>query len=345
RALSLAWLAGQAPFPAGQRAALAEAERAAGLNAFQSPNASALRGGLDGAALISFRSLPDAVEILYVTPSGGKIRTLRATTGEAVAAWLRSVYGGESAVNAGDKLRDQVLDSAQDVLSGVGKYIVVGAPPYGTLAINALPEQRDGLRFLADIRSVSYYPDLDAVKAVPAKPQDDYQQTLVALCANPLEADMMKRLFPQAMVLEGPQATVAAWKANAGLARFVHVGDFPVGASGGWLLADGELTVGDLATTPLTARGGYIGGGPDPTTAYARLVAAQRAGLPDFLVGSPGPDPTFHEGMQNGFWEALNRRYSASRSLYDSRASAMKLGGETANHPANWARYLVYGRP
>ncbi|MBM4369924.1 MAG: hypothetical protein FJ102_27190, partial [Deltaproteobacteria bacterium] len=334
-----------APFPAGQRAALAEAERAAGLNAFQSPNASALRGGLDGAALISFRSLPDAVEILYVTPSGGKIRTLRATTGEAVAAWLRSVYGGESAVNAGDKLRDQVLDSAQDVLSGVGKYIVVGAPPYGTLAINALPEQRDGLRFLADIRSVSYFPDLDAVAAPPPKPQEEYQQTLVALCANPLEADMMKRIYPQAMVLEGPQATVAAWKANAGLARFVHVGDFPVGASGGWLLADGELTVGDLATTPLTARGGYIGGGPDPTTAFARLVAAQRAGLVEFLVGSPGPDPTFHERMQNGFWEGLNRRYSASRSLYDSRATALKMGGETANRPANWARYLVYGRP
>ena len=345
RVRSLQWLAGAGPFPVAERDALASAEKAAGLNAFQSPNVTALRSGLDNAAIISFRTLPEAVEVLYVTPSGGKIRTLKTPTGEAMASWTRSLYGGEAAVNAGDKIREAVLDNAQDVLTGTGRLILVGAPPYGTLSINALPEQRDGLRFLADIRSVAYYPDLDAIAAPLVKAPEEYQQTLVALCANPLEADLMRRIYPQAMVLEGPQATVAAWKANAAVARFVHIGDFPAGASGGWQLADGELSVGDLAATPLTARGGYIGGGPDANSAYARMVAAQRAGLLEFLVGGPSTDPTFHERMQNGFWEGLNRRYSASRSFYDARATALKSGGETANKPSNWARYLVYGRP
>lgn len=345
RYLALAWLAGQGAFPAAAREALGAAEKGAGLSAFQSPNVTSLRASLESSAIVSFRPLAGAVEVLYVTPSGGRLRMLKPQTGEAIWAWQRSVSAGESGVTAGDKLREAVFDGANEVLTGIGKFLIVGPPPYGTFAVNALPEQRDGLRFLADIRSVSVYPDLDAVAEAPPKPNEEFQQTLVALCANPVEADMLRRIYPTAMVLEGPQATVEAWKANAGGSRFLHVGDFPAGPSGGWQLADGELTIGTFAGTPLGARGAYVGGGTDPDVAYARLVAAHRAGLRDYVVGAPGVDPTFHERMQRQFWEGMNRRYSASRSFYDARALAVKDGGEIGNRPSNWVRYLIYGRP
>ncbi|MSQ03588.1 MAG: hypothetical protein EXR71_17175 [Myxococcales bacterium] len=344
RVASLAWLAGSAPFPVAARAALTAAESSASLTRFQSPSATALRGALDGAAVLSFRRLPGMVEVLYVTADGGKLVKLKPQTAETMATWTREVVGGDNAVAAGDRLRTAVLDSAHDVLVGTGKFVVVGPPPFGTFAIDALPEQSDGLRFLADIRSVARMPDFDALVAVPPPEPEEYQQTLVALCATPSEAEMIRRLYPQAMVLEGLAATAAAWKANAGSARFIHIGDFPTGPSGGWQVADGELTLDDVVRTSLMARNGYVGGGSDASIAQARIAALRRAGLIEMLVGAPTLDPMFHDRTVLHFWEGVNRRYSATRSYYDSRASTLREF-DAANRPVNWIRYLISGKP
>ena len=344
RAAALQWLATGGPFPAAKRSAVAASELAAGLAALPTPSAIALRGELDGAALISFRKLPGMVEVLYLTANGGKIVKVKPVSVEAMAAWTRSLVAGESAIESGDRLRTAMLDNASDVLSGLGKFLVVGPPPFGSFGITALPEQADGLRFLADIRSVSYFPDFDSVVAPVTGGPEEFAQTLVALPGSVAEAEAIKRLFPQSMVLEGPAATVEAWKANAGQARFIHLGDLPVGPSGGWLLGGGELTLADVASTPLTARGGYVGGGGDPFLAQARLAAARRAGLTDFLVGAPAIDPAFHERMVSHYWEGVNRRYPAMRSYNDARGSTVKEF-DTGNRPSNWVRYLVAGKP
>ena len=341
---SLKWLATSGAFPVAARDALAAAETAAGLSRSPIPDVASLRATLDSAAVISFRTLPGLVEILFVTPAGGKLVRLKPQTVEAMIAWTRAVSAGDGGIADGDRLRAAVLDSANDVLSGLGRFYVLGPTPLGSFAINSLPEQGDGLRFLADIRSVSYYPDFDAVVAPPMPPQDEFQHTLVALCATPIEAEMIRRLFPGAMVLDGPGATVAAWKANAGTARFVHIGDFPMGPAGGWQLADGELTLREAASTKLTARGGYVSGGSDPVGAQARLAALRRAGLQDFLVGAPAVDTAFHQRLVAHFWEGVNRRYSASRSFYDSRSTTLKEF-DAGNRPVNWVRYLIAGKP
>lgn len=344
RVAALKWLATGGAFPAAQRAAISTVELAAGLASTQAPSAVALRGELDGAAVISFRRLPGMVEVLYLTANGGKLVKVKPQSIEAMAVWTRSVVGGDSAIPAGDRLRMAMIDSASDVLTGIGKYIIVGEAPFGTFGVTALPEQSDGLRFLADIRSVSYYPDFDSIVAsVPAAPEE-FTQTLVAMPGSAAEAEAIRRLFPQAMILEGAAATPAAWKANAGAARFVHLGDLPVGPTGGWLLAGGELTLADVASTPLIARGGYVGGGPDPLAAQARLAAVRKAGMSDFLVGAPTVDPAFHERMVSTYWEGVNRRYSSMRSFNDARASAVKAF-DSGNRPANWIRYLVAGKP
>jgi len=282
--------------------------------------------------------------VLYLTPNGGKLVKLKPQTADAMQTWTKAISAGDSAVASGDRLRTAVLDSSQDVLTGLGKYLVVGPAPFGAFAIDALPEQADGLRFLADIRSVSRYQDFDAILAPPPPIADEFQQTLVALCATPGEADTIRRTFPQAMVLEGPDAKVAAWKASAGNARFLHIGDFPAGPSGGWQLADGELTLGDLAGTPLMARLAYLGGVAEVGHLQARIVAARRAGLYDFLVGAPALDPNFHDRTVLHFWEGGNRRYNASRSFYEARATTLREF-DASNRPVNWVRYLVAGKP
>lgn len=341
---SLKWLATNGAYPLAARDALTAAEAAAGLTRPPVPDLVGLRAALDSAAVISFRTLPGMVEILFVTPSSGKLVRLKPQTVEAMTGWTRAVSAGDGGIADGDRLRAAVLDSANDVLSGLGRFYVLGPTPLGSFAINSLPEQGDGLRFLADIRSVSYYPDFDAVVATPLPPQDEFQHTLVALCATPIEAEMIRRLFPNSMVLEGPAATVAAWKANAGGARFVHIGDFPMGPAGGWQLADAELTLREAASTKLTARGGYVSGGPDPLGSQARLAALRRAGLQDFLLGAPAVDTAFHQRLVGHFWEGVNRRYTASRSFYDSRATTLKEF-DAGNRPVNWVRYLIAGKP
>jgi len=344
RVAELAWLVGEGAWPTAPRDALVAAEKAAGLVAAPSVDVSALRAGLDGSAVLSFRPLPGMVEVLYLTANGGKLVRVKPQTGDAMVTWTKAVIAGDAAVAQGDRLRSAILDSAEETLAGIGKFYVVGPPPYGSFAINALPEQSDGLRFLADIRSVAYYPDFGSIiEANPPVPED-YQQTLVALCATPVESDMIKRLYPGAMVLEGPTATVAAFKTNAGAARFLHIGDFPTGPTGGWQLADGELSVAEVAAMPLSARAAYVGGGADPVGAQRRLAAVRRAGVKDFLVGAPGANPTFHERAVTHFWEGVNRRYSATRSFYESRAATMKEF-DLGNRPTNWVRYMIAGKP
>lgn len=341
----VAWLMGHDVWPAAAATRLDEAEQAAGLVRFAPPSLSALRTTLDGDAIVSFRVVPSGVETLYVGEQKGKLALLPASLPRDTGAMLASLRAGEPVVAQGDRLRETVIDGAMDVLLGIGRYMVVGPAPVGLLPIAAMPEQADGLRFLASIRHVGYLPDLDAVLPPVAAVEPEIGMTLFALCADPVESLAVRRVYPDAQVLEGAAATVAAFRADAGKARFVHVGGFPVTPDGGFQLADGPLTLGDIAALPLVARGVLIGGGQDPAVIAGRIAAFRQAGATDVMVEGWSVESDLRGPILMHFWEGLNRRYSASRSLSEARTLALREVGEPSVPPASWGAYFVSGRP
>lgn len=341
----LAWLAGAGAYPTAAADALGAAETAAGLQRFQSPTITAIRGSLEAAAVMSLRQVGDSWEALYLTPTGGKLTTVKPTIAQQMDQWILAIGKGDSAVASGDRLRSQIVDPATDLMLGIGRYLLVGPAPFGTLPVPAMPEQADGLRYLAEIRHVSHFADFDALVAPPQAVQDEYQLSVIAFCATPAEAETMRRTFPGATVLEGKDATVTAWKDKAGGARFVHLGDFDAAPGGGWKLADGVLTLADVVSTPLAARNGYFGGTVDSATVMARIEAVRRTGMQDALVGGFWQDPTIHDRVVLHYWEGVNRRYTASRSFAEARSLSIKEAGPSGKVPVNWAGYVIAGKP
>ncbi len=346
----LAWIAGQDAWPAATLTALEDAEKAAGLVRFAPPTLEALRSTLDGTAILSFREVPSGIEALYLGEEKGRVVVLPASLARDTSVVLAALRSGESALASGDRLRGSVIDGAMDgVLLGVGRYIVVGAAPVGLLPVAAMPEQADGLRYLASIRHVSYLPDFDAL--LPAAQGDplDLSLPMLALCATADEATAVRRVYPDAKVLEGPAATVAAFKADVAKARFLHIGAFPASPDGGFRLADGVLTLGDIAAQPIGAHAAVLlGGGGEGLSAdvlLARMAAVHRAGGQDVLVEGWAHDPALRSSMLFHFWEGANRAYSASRALGEARTLALRESGDEALGAAPWGGFFASGRP
>ncbi len=344
RAGVLAWAAGRDAWPTAAAAELLAAEHAAGLVPHAPPSLAALRSTLQGDVLLSFRPVANGIEALYLGETKGRIETLPASVARQTEDFLAALRTGDSAIPAGDRLRSQVIDPAMDVLIGVGRYTVIGESPMGLFPIAALPEQADGLRFLAAIRHVGYLPTLDAV--LPDRTAVvEGDVAMLALCADSVEAMAVRRVYPDAVLLEGPTATLAAFRKDAPRARFLHLGAFPPSPDGGFQLADGPLTLGEIASTPITARNAVIAGAVDTEVTAGRLAALRAAGVPDVLVEGWGAPGELRAALLQHFWEGINRRYSASHSLSESRTLSLREAGEPARLPGSWAGYFVSGRP
>lgn len=346
RAATLTWLAGHGAWPAAAQATLDTAERDAGLVKTQSPTLSALRTALDADALLSFRTTAGSgVEALYLTSERGKIVQVKSSVVRATADYLAALRKSEASVELGNSLRADLLDGNMDVLLGVGRYVVVGGPPLGLVPIAALPEQADGLRYLAAIRNVGYLPDFDSILPVQARPDDEFSLTMVAFCPTVDDCEAVRRVYPDTVPYSGATATIAAWRTNAPKARFVYLGGFPATPDGGFKFHDGPLTLREIATTSLVVRGIAVDGGDSAEIGAARLHALRRAGATEILLEGPARDKTLRSRLLLHFWEGLNLRHSASRSLTEARSLSIREAGEPAQLPGYWSGYFVSGRP
>ncbi|MFZ5475817.1 MAG: hypothetical protein ACOZNI_03500 [Myxococcota bacterium] len=345
RAGVLAWVAGKGAWPAAARTALEEAEKAAGLVAVEPPSLATVRSALDGVAMLSYRPLAGGgAESLLVTESAGRVAAIRPAVVKEVVAFGEALRNGDTSVAVGDRLRAALIDPNMDLLTGVGKYLVVGPPPMGLVPIAAMPEQQDGLRFLAAIRHVGFLPDVDALAAPPPRVEPDFSLTMLALTTTETDADLLRRVYPDATVFAGAKANLAAWRENAPKARFLHIGGFPGTPDGGFQLADGALTLSEIGSTPIVARGASLAGGDAPDVIWARIGALRHGGAKDVLVEGWGAPGEFRQKVLLHYWEGLNRRYSASRSLSEARAQAIQeVGDETG--PVAWSGWFVSGKP
>lgn len=339
----LAYLAGGA-FPAEELKALEAAERAAGLVNQAGPTLDALVTGLEGAALISLRGTTAGGEVLVVTAKKATVVGLDPKALEETRAWVTALASGDNQVKLGDRVREQLFDAVGDVLLGVQKYVYVGDGALSLLPVVALPEQKDGVRYLVAIRQVQFLPTFELVVSPPAVDNLPFDLDLLALCRSQDEADMFRRLFPKGKVLVGRDATVSAWRSDAAKARFIHIGTLDAAPGGGYQLSDGVLSLGEIVDTPLRTQAISVAS-DNVLLTDLRLRALRQAGAKELLGVGWVADKPFQEQVLGYFWETVNRRTAVPRSTFDALSRAMKDKELTLQRqPWLWGGYFPSGR-
>ncbi len=215
RASMLRYLLGAGPLPTDDFKALAAAEAKAGevpvfarLLPVGPPSIAELRGALDGSALLSYAVGPYRVHGAVLTATSGAARFLGKTDRALDLASrhsqaLRAAAGNDSKAShgAGDGLRSMLIDPFMNDLSGYGRYLVIAPGEAFPFPFITFPEQADGLRWLAAIRTLAMSPDLRSVRIPKAEGEE-------AVVEKPYSPDFFGLGAPKAAeaVAEAPAA-------------------------------------------------------------------------------------------------------------------------------------------
>lgn len=326
-------------------------------------------------------------QILVVTPITSKVvpvkdsRNLRSLVQSYRKALLEgSAFSGRpTSPGAGDRVRAVVMDGAAQELTGIPRYLFLVPPDILLVPWQALPEQAEGRRYLADIRTIAsaitlgplleervppengYKPDFfgigwtaadEALETTePGSPTDEVSKTMEAAgLKNPGELNSIARLFGGGFseVHEGAEARKEFFtKANR--ARYIHLSGVKPGVDGGFVWADGATTIGQIRSADLNARIVVISEAVDPLQQIARAHALLEAGVQSVVVSMWDTTPAVRSRFLTAFYDSLNRERTPARALAEARESlvgeALKGGPTLYDDPSFWGGYLLIGAP
>lgn len=164
------WLAGVDEFPVAAFEKLEAAEKSASSDSVFSakvkpsapPPLSDIRRVNSKLSILSYVIDRGRVQGLVITPKGGAIKDLGESSGvmRNISEHATSLQAGAKAQtrashNGGNALREALIDPFTQQLSGHGWYLVLGPRELREFMFTTFPEQAKGLRWLAEIRTVS----------------------------------------------------------------------------------------------------------------------------------------------------------------------------------------------
>jgi len=391
KAKDLLWLLTDGPWPETAHKAVTDimaAER--GLGGLKAPSSlEQVRQKLSETAVFSVY-LDDAGtgQILVVTPLATRVlavkdaRVLR----NLVQNYRKALLDGTAftqrptSPQAGDRVRAAVMDGAAQELTGIARYLFLVPPDLLIVPWQALPEQAEGRRYLADIRTIASALTLDSLlreKSVPesgykpdyfgigwnkedevaatdaALPNDEVVKTMEAAgLKNPGEMPSIARLFGQGFseIHEGDQARKEFFSKGAVKARYVHIAGVPAGVDGGFAWADSSTTLGQIRSGDIKARIVVISEAVDPYHQIARANALLESGAQSVVMAMWNTAPSVRTRFLTAFYDSLNRDRTPARALAEARESvvgdALKSGSaESYEDPSFWGGYLLIGAP
>jgi hypothetical protein len=197
-ARSLLWLLGTAPFPSEAReATLTSVPELDCLGGMSAPlDVAGVRTGYAETALFSIRLGAETGELLLVTPSTTRVTPFEKP--EKIRGWVQDyldalgrgrAFGGSATdPRAGDAFRRAVIDGVVGDLVGIARYLVVADPEIMRLPWAVLPEQVEGRRYLADIRTVSSLPYLGGGDSTATAPEGGYKPDFLGISREEMVA-------------------------------------------------------------------------------------------------------------------------------------------------------------
>jgi hypothetical protein len=288
------------------------------------------------------------------------------------AALLAGVNGTKIDHMPGNNLRAATLQPLADALTGVGKYLVIVPPRMAKFGFATLPEQKEGLRFFANTpRDITLATSLDSMWSAN-QVYSDYELDMFAISRTTKEESwtssvtdagesalltnqgfspevgLIKVHFSDsAKVLIRDEATIEAFAKNAPRSRYIYLSEVPSTKNGGFQMADGELTLDQIANTDLHAMIVFIG--PDANTEIQgrRVEAFMQAGAQAVIVQSWAIPANDLRILVENLFMNLKRNDPLIIAMNKTRGKYIKdTSRETyENNPGNWGAFTIYSRP
>lgn len=145
----------------------------------------------------------------------------------------------------------------------------------------------------------------------------------------------------------GAEATESAYKDNAGKARYLYFADLAASADGGFVLADGALSLSEIRATPLAAEVIFINSPADAAQHNHRVRAFLEAGAQSVIIAHWGmPEAAINQTV-DGFYQALNREREPAFALGEARLQLLKekrvMNSDFLDNPALWGTLMFHG--
>ncbi|HIQ05262.1 MAG TPA: CHAT domain-containing protein [Anaerolineae bacterium] len=251
------------------------------------------------------------------------------------------------------ELYDQLVRPLVDELDGE-RLVVIPHGPLHRVPFHAL---FDGRHYLLEKWEVSYAPSATVYVLMQRSSRQGWQRALVVAAANGSiprtadEANAIARLFPNAMHLQGKQATVRAVRQAAPTHTLIHLAchglfraDNPLFSA--LKLADGWLTAADVTELQLnadlavlsaceTGRSGVIAG--DEILGLTR--AFLEAGTASLVVSLWLVNDEAAARLMETFYQHLRAGESKAAALRAAQFDLMT----TRPHPYYWAPFVLVG--
>jgi CHAT domain-containing protein len=231
--------------------------------------------------------------------------------------------------------------------------------PHGTLHFLPFHAFYDGEKYLIDDFEVSYAPSASVLKYCLEKGEVPEKTPLLVGVADenaPLVANeiaTLRRLFPNARILQDEAATRAAFVENSSQSSFLHIAthaifrqDNPKFSS--FKLADGWFTALDLFSMTCQTNLVTLSGcqsGMSEVTGSDDLLGLMRgflyAGARSLLVSLWNVNDESTSALMEGFYREWAKSSSKSAAL---RAAMLSVRKDYPN-PFYWAPFLLVGNP
>jgi hypothetical protein len=359
---------GAVPYPSKDIKSFVEAEAAAASNrAFRrllptpGTTVAEFRADNRGSALLSYRVAGGKVHGLVITPDGGELRNLGSSRQileladqhhqTLVAA---SISGEKTDHRAGDRLRYLLIDPFAKSLSGVGRYLIVAPESLLKFSFATFPEQSSGLRWLADIRNMTAAPSLRALTPMDLDEELSFAPNYLGI-ASPAAGALVPRDMRSAarqfgefqVVVSGEASTKAAFQEHGARARFIHISQVEPAPDGGFVLADGALSLAEIRATAMLAEIVIITSEADGDVQQHRARAFMDAGVERVIFTSWPLGEVALDRLVDAFFTEMGRERPAPRAMSDARMSLSRSGisGEEMDDPGLWGAVTMFGRP
>lgn len=272
----------------------------------------------------------------------------------------------------GDDLRSALLlPVLVEELTGVGKYLVVAPTEFLGFSLSSLPEQRDGLRFLADIRKIGVGTSLDAIWSGVLgvtyeldmlafnRPSGDNKWNdsttdfgIQGLAINQdysPEIGLARIHFGEmSKILIGEEATLDNFMKNAEKARYVYLSEIPTSSTGGFEFVGGELSLSQIESMSFQAMTVFLSPEPNQDIQAARVEAFMKAGVQSVIVQSWAlPTKEQREYIDNLFI-SLKRNDPLMIAIEKSRQKTIEAQSKDQKYINNagiWGAFTAFGKP
>jgi CHAT domain-containing protein len=227
-----------------------------------------------------------------------------------------------------------------------------------------LPEQAEGLRWLADIRQMASAPTVGAlVRDLREVTPDTFKLDFLAFGGEekapneneltdfetPNELKVCGRYFQSGNdeVLTGSEALLSVWREKAGAARYIHLAELTPAMNGGFQLSDGALSLDEIRNTELHA---------DMVVITARGTAAQQqqrarafldGGAEWVLVTNWDLPDRFRVRYLGNIYDSMNQERPPIRAMSEGGNRMINDGMTSLNwdDPAVWGVFTLFGKP